>query len=498
MPGGVFLFSTSVIIISMTERIPQPEHPAEKDPGFADFLSRVQGAEKLEFNPGSHAKHYENYENGKKALTALGGFYKTEIGEQLGVKVDAKEFGPGVYKELKDYILSEAIENPEKVKEILEKTERHNELKAEIKNLDETITKEGGEENRESAIEQLKRQEILWSGKKFEAEGAAGIRGFLNIENSEAVGWLFRGISRVVGWLDQGFSVGEAQYKQQQEIRKAMRVKTGKERVEFLDYVGNKIKDFNDRRAVLEAAPELRKQAEEELKNVRVKFFVNFEGAKDLLALVNAKINKNLNKLVNEGYDKDDIKKLEEAQQLVKKVGEGSERLGAELELTKQHGKSKIATKHSSEEYVELLDKKIDSIALGLLNEKIKSTPIAHKPLNNLYEGANKLLQSKSLGSKDRESTKEFFLSALREQAQQIIKSVKNKTKVINRQIKNLKDPDWVEAANKKAGKGRKKLTEADIKSEIAGLQKEKDGLLQDQRLKAVVLNFTLAKLANS
>lgn len=492
----------------MTERIPGepvkiPEgalNPkpieAETDPGFADFLSRVKGAEKLEFNPGSHAQYYENYKNGKRALVELADLYKSDIGEQLGIRVDAKELGPRVYKELKDYVLSEAIENPEKVKEILEKTERYNELKAEIKNLNETIDKEGGEENREAAIEQLKHQEILWNTKKYEAEGAAGFRGFLNIENSEAVGWLFRGISRMAGWLDQGFSAGEAQYKQQQEIRKAMRGKTGKGRAEFLDYISGKIKDFNDRRAVLEAAPELRKQAEEELKNVRTGFFLNFEGAKDLLALVNGKINKNLNKLVNEGYDKNDITKLEEAQQFIKKTGEGSEALGMELDLRKQHGKSKVAKKLTPKQYVEVLEKKIDSLALGLINEKIKSMPVANKALNSLYEGANKLLQSKSLGSKDREATKGFFVNTLREQAEQIIKSTKKKTAAINKQLKNLKNAEWVEIANKKAGKGRKGPGDAAmVRAAINELQKEKEKLIQDQRLKAIVLNFTVAKL---
>lgn len=476
--------------------MPQPEHPGESDPGFADFLSRVKDAEKLEFTPGSHAEYYKNYENGKKALVALGGFYRTEIGEQLGVKVDVKELGPGHYKELKDYVFSEAIENPEKVKEILEKTERHNELKSRIADLEKAIEREGGEENREAAIEQLKRQEALWSAKKYEAEGAAGFRGFLNIENSELLGWSYRLFSRVAGWLDNGFNKGELIYKDQEEIRKSMRAKTGKERGEFLGYINDKINEFYVRRETLSINPEVQKQAKEELKNIRTEFFVNFEGAKDLLALVSGRINKNLNKLVNEGYEKNDIKKLEEAQRLIKKVGEGSEKLGVELELKKQHGKSRVAEKLTPKEYVETLESKIDSLASGLINEKIKSMPVANKALNSLYEGANKLLQSKSLGSKDREATKEFFVNTLREQAEQIIKSTKKKTKAINRQIKNLKNLDWIEETNKKSGKGRKKRTAASIKAEIESLEKEKETLLRDQRLKAVVLNFTMAKLA--
>lgn len=440
-----------------------------KEPAFLDFLTRYPDMGK-EIGPNFAKKiqsRYEAYLAQKELSQKMESFYDRELPEKFAVNLDKDDRGT-----LKEAMAKIAIENPEGLKIRLAEWNHKEKQEKYIKILEKNVEELGGEEERKKAVAELEKEEKIWGQKKELADWTTGWRGFLNPKNSELLGWFFR--SRIFGETKE-----KREYRQ--EIQKRAGIKWQLPFFKNIDEETTKITEEYERtkrlkRRMVSAAPEQLKRLKDAYSGWRILFLENFEGAKTLTKLAQAKVNKKINALVSKGMKKKDIGELETAQLYADLIKKGREESDIKIELKLKQGA--VERKIGSRGFINLIDKKVEKLATAMIQEKIAGLDLPTASAESLYQALNKLLEKPALGAKKKSETKIFMQNALLEN----IKKVEDQTK---------KQIGKVEGELKRVQASKEK----DKVNKLRSLVTERRRLEKDQQKKILLINLTVAKI---
>jgi hypothetical protein len=410
----------------------------EKD--FAAFFQGyVNWREILATEPKKVSEYRELFKTKKETEVRLINLYQKELGEALKVPMTAE--GKAA---IDAYLSKEARENPEKLSDRLDELKEYETYQNKIKTLDQEIQQLGGEEARQKAIAELKREAdiIKWT---------KGWRGFINPKNSELLGWFFRWTAR--------------ETKEETGFRKQLLAQAPGFlgfRLQFFRNYEPLLKQKMDELMKIESVPERRAYFKTYINQMRKDFFKNLLIAENLKNMMIKEALNQLGRLFSAG----ELEKLAEAQQYYARLKETGELY--DLEILKNL---------NDEEFNKEIEKRTQAIIANLFSEKISSVKIENKPAEEIQKipepVAAEAVQNKIKEDAEKTQTLEEKIQKLEQES-----SAKKKTTEKRR-------------VGKKTSKEITALTE-----EIKSLKKELEAAKEDKRKNATEnLMLMLAQL---